>query len=1774
MSMATVEEIVERLRSGEAPEDVLSSLQPAGRRAALRACAVVRTFDRGLYAALLAPAAGSDAPDFDELVQLPDVEAVPRTSGTYRLRSSARSTHWNAWWRDEPDRPETELPTALRALVERLVAHQRGVGESIELLDHLSVADPASATELFTRLYRSADERDDLAACHDLVEVLREGDRTALLGPELTAARDDRATYLAARSLWSTEYLQTGTFLEPEGARAAYEQLIAGEGPRVLHMHAPGGRGKTMELRWLIARQLVPERRAATGPFGAGRIPCAKIDFDVVDPVNATKTPWLVLLAAATQLNQQMPLAPFTEFLQEFGWATPLLRRHIADHEKVADASRRLSAQHVRLASVVPRTFTRNLVEAQGASVLLVLDTLEEVHLRPHGDLQALLELLTRLLRECRALRLILSGRYEIATIVGSAASALPDIAVREPGAFGPAGAHRYLAELRRIDRPEVRDAIVAKVGGDPFKLALLADIAQQRPGIDPAEIARYPADLIYLVQRIISRIEEPGVLWLLRYGVMPRTLTVEFVHDVLEPFLRDAMAGRRTWDSPGDDELPREIAGGPATFRTDLLPTADAPLDLDALWARLLRFAGQTAWVSIVPDEPDTLRFHPAVLEPMRRVLRAQEVHPRLHKNAATYFTELARGERDLQARWLCEAIYHHFQHYGPAATPFWREVLDAVEIGEPERREVLAAELLGPDYVDADGRPRGWQDDEPIVTPETVLEARFERASALAQMARKAGVSPEDQLWSRADENLALVERGAHAVPQWRLAYVRAALAQKDGHLDAAQRFLLGALSAVDQAQNAVSVAQHPQDVVRLRLLLAEVQLARGDETALATYRAAIRAARRIPSAARWEPQLRRRIVSAFAKLDRLREADRELRTAVPMGSSDPELSAALHLLGADVAIRSGRLTAAAEHAGMAMDRAADRQLASTAAVRVALARRDPRTALAVADVDAVPSARGAGPPAGPATRLELAGEAAGELMEFDRAVGLLEAARSQWFDTGDLESVARCYTLSAMVQLRGVGNLVVAEHHLYEAETLELPVGCSGWLLRAAARAELLARQGLADAAAAQVGSTLDTLRGRWTPPRLLVRAALAGLAFGEPDRRGELLDMVADQLGAMTPASARIVALTELARVAELDERAAAELGDVRRLLRLPSATSLPAHDRALLMLTLAEVDRLRGRAGPAARTLLAARELFEAGSHFVRRRWWRAMDRLAATGAAAVAPDPGEIEGFVDEFRAFPMLCAAFLVERAEARARAGARETAGMLLAQAGAQLNRAPDHGTQWHARRQQLQGELARHQAAPEPIWIASLSAAGAAFSALGDAPGAAVAPVQVRDHALVGLEQSRTRASLAVDGDGLTVSSWTGSGGATVDRYPLDHPLVSGLLGRPDQADEERFSYELARRFCDDWAGTGRELGYLLFPRPGGPSPGVRSLRFEIEDRRLGAVPWELAMSPGSDRLLADGFDVVYRALSRGAAARDEIRFLQAGLNQLHAGPLVVDGDLGPQTGDALSRYQRDRGLAADGILRDDVVDRLQADLADLADSGRRPPVLLAQPSSTRQVTARRGSASTGVHLGRMYERTGFDSTVVVDPTPETLSGAIAKAVDSGRAPVVVHLSGSLRESSGGVAFTFLAGEWDPGAWDLSVTLLHQLLKPLSHGGVRPVVILDVDRPSGITDTVVRLLLRNTFAGELFALGGCAAVLATGLAGYDPYRLYDPLTASLGDGRSIGETTTAVRRSMYPQEDDLGRVLPGAGVALFTHLPWLRPRVVTSGGPRADR
>ena len=111
------------------------------------------------------------------------------------------------------------------------------------------------------------------------------------------------------------------------------EKLLRDKKKWILHLHASGGMGKTMFLRWLAARHAVAAPQ---------RWPCARVDFDFVNLTAVSNHPWLLLLRLAEQLDKQVPGTPFYELSGLAGEFTVVFRRAHCDAAPCRRMPRRL----------------------------------------------------------------------------------------------------------------------------------------------------------------------------------------------------------------------------------------------------------------------------------------------------------------------------------------------------------------------------------------------------------------------------------------------------------------------------------------------------------------------------------------------------------------------------------------------------------------------------------------------------------------------------------------------------------------------------------------------------------------------------------------------------------------------------------------------------------------------------------------------------------------------------------------------------------------------------------------------------------------------------------------------------------------------------------------------------------------------------------------------------------------------------------------------------------------------------------------------------------------------------------------------------------------------------------------------------------------------------------------------------------------------------------------------------------------------------------------
>ncbi|GLX92793.1 hypothetical protein [Herbidospora sp. NBRC 101105] len=662
---------------------------PLDVRGVLMRCALPTRFEAGVYDAVLR----GDGPDLAEMVAGGWLTMV---SGRYRLNPALRETAWARWWIDEAWTGLYSVPHALRRTAKTIGDR---IGDDLERLRLLVLADPDRAIAFFWILFERADARFDLVACQDLLDVLAADD---LIGISSHVA-DSRSAYqarLTARTTWATEYRQTGRYLR----RPDLEAPLTGDA-RVIHLHAAGGMGKTMLLRWFIARHCL-----AQWPH----VPCARVDLDDVDPVNAVRHPWLVLLEIAAQLSPQVRGEPFADLLRDHGrYRRVLSRTAVPDTALLSEAAAGAHGD-----DVTSRFFATRLPDH-----VIVFDTLEELVLRPAADPRPFVETLARL-----SGRLVLSGRYDLRDRLPGFADAFPGAVGLEVPPFSDDLATAYLTGRRGITRPDLVEAMVRRADGLPFALAMYGDLAEANPALSAREVdeAREPA-LLYCLERILERIPDDRLRWLLRYAVVPRQFDAEFVAEVLWPHLAAGLRDERLLDDPAADERPDR--------RTKIFLPGPPPPEVSALWDELVGYAGATSWVQATGD--GRLVLHENLRGPVRDLLRAQPVFTVLHEAAQAHY--LARGRP-------AEAAYHAFQARGKAALRTWRGL---VEEAWRSGRADLAGELADDLLIYA-------TDDE------VRYAAHVEQARAAIEAARRdRGPGASGAHWNRAERALAAAGR-----------------------------------------------------------------------------------------------------------------------------------------------------------------------------------------------------------------------------------------------------------------------------------------------------------------------------------------------------------------------------------------------------------------------------------------------------------------------------------------------------------------------------------------------------------------------------------------------------------------------------------------------------------------------------------------------------------------------------------------------------------------------------------------------------------------------------------------------------------------------------------------------------------------------------------------------------------------------------------------------------------------------------------------------------
>ena len=654
----------------------------------LRLCAILPTFTSREYEHLR-PHAAVTLPPLEDLAEWPDVEPVPQTHERYRVRN--RHAVLGGW--SDGETPRRIAAALTKELEESSIPPQ-------EWLDLLVRGRDPSATERLAALCDAADDRDDLPSFNDIVSAASSAadPSDAALQQALTSLR----TYYSARLFWRQDAAAAHLYIERHLLKRAFEELIEPSAKKwLLDIYATGGMGKTSALRTLIARRCVPRQY---------RIPVARINFQVDSVLKATDGT-LLLDTVAEQFDRQMTGSPFVNLRNSIAsYLSSAGTTHVGGLGPIEGSE----AEYIqRFAEILSAT-------RRDAPAVLIFDTIE-IPLLHHGDqMRRILELVKEMHRKAPMLRVIMAGRYSLTKKLGSLGELRREVRQIRVRPFQPVEAETYLAMRRDVTDPDVLAAVVRKCGGFPYKLALFGDILRNGK-MTVQRIEEYADDSVaYLVERILEHLDrddERPLQWILRYGAIPRKLTLEFLEEVTLPFLRAARKGKPISDDP--------FQGLPKSAETTLFFAEDAPAsELAKFWDKLKEYAGTFSWISVDSVSVDTLILGSEVVDPMRRLLGDHDVFRLLHEKAIRYFDRKAKKEKSTEA--FCEALYHRFQIGAPDAEGLWRKGIDdAHRAGDLERAAQIAAEITRDEYLDELAPRLRRHDGQPIASRKLIAEA-----------------------------------------------------------------------------------------------------------------------------------------------------------------------------------------------------------------------------------------------------------------------------------------------------------------------------------------------------------------------------------------------------------------------------------------------------------------------------------------------------------------------------------------------------------------------------------------------------------------------------------------------------------------------------------------------------------------------------------------------------------------------------------------------------------------------------------------------------------------------------------------------------------------------------------------------------------------------------------------------------------------------------------------------------------------------------------------
>jgi tetratricopeptide (TPR) repeat protein len=631
---------------------------------AFRIVSIVRTFDQPMYEGVCRKQ-DLALPAFDEIVKDPDVQRVPRADGKFWLREVAQN-HWLSYW----DGHAGEYAKWAELFVAWLGRNDKDSAEQLALLLRF---DSPRALELLTTTFEKANAADDLILCHSLAQQVEAN--MERIDPAL---RSDFSRFTAryrGRAWFLREFHRTTRYFPRAALEADFWKLINGDGSRwILYLSAAGGMGKTMFVQRMIAHELLKQP-----PFPL----VARIDLDDIEVSELAKWPWLAAIEIAEELDQQLTWRLFSSKDSSFHSSVrmfgPLLYRRDSDRGRIlADDERAKLRALASDQSAFWSSFIGRCSELPRDRPLVVfIDTIEEATLHWPAEFRNLLARFEELRGVLPQLRLIVSGRYPPFDKKGQPDQ--PDMGQPDQ----PPHFHQYDEKLKgqtnfvqleplvppddekfiRYQLPNVgsrlMQTMISAAAGNPFKLTMLCEIVGQDLEMTAEKLEDYgpDVDVAYLIKRVVERLpvaDELGLRWLLRYGAIPRRLTLSFVQEVLRPVLIDALSGKIE-EAGQDVPSPKE--------REAWLKNANVALDPAHLWEQLSKYASSHGWISLQSKDPHTATLHPDVVKPMRRLIRQQPIFHRIHREALSHLARLKQQQPDRWVELTLADLYHRVE-------------------------------------------------------------------------------------------------------------------------------------------------------------------------------------------------------------------------------------------------------------------------------------------------------------------------------------------------------------------------------------------------------------------------------------------------------------------------------------------------------------------------------------------------------------------------------------------------------------------------------------------------------------------------------------------------------------------------------------------------------------------------------------------------------------------------------------------------------------------------------------------------------------------------------------------------------------------------------------------------------------------------------------------------------------------------------------------------------------------------------------------------------